>query len=245
MLGSVPNFRDVADGIPGVRPGVLFRSDLVTGPDPQDAARIAACNIGWVADLRGAAEREARPNAWLADAGAEIAGFDVAGRGNPEALARAVASGDGRAGAHALMVEVYRQFPEGAMPVIDAISRRIAETGDVVLIHCAAGKDRTGFVVAAILTAAGVGLPAVEADFLTSHGRVHQRTRDYTREAMRAVLGEDLDEEALDVISGVHRDFLHGAIAAASEMHGSFADYLAASGIDEARANAVRARLIA
>jgi protein-tyrosine phosphatase len=42
--------------------------------------------------------------------------------------------------------------------------RSIAHAGGAAVIHCAAGKDRTGVVVALALTVAGVPAPAVVAD---------------------------------------------------------------------------------
>jgi protein-tyrosine phosphatase len=50
--------------------------------------------------------------------------------------------------------------------------RDIAQAPGAVLVHCAAGKDRTGTIVALALTLAGVEREAVVADYAASSDRV-------------------------------------------------------------------------
>jgi protein-tyrosine phosphatase len=54
--------------------------------------------------------------------------------------------------------------------VVDAL-RSIAQARGAALVHCAAGKDRTGVVVALALTAAGVRPEAVIADYAATRER--------------------------------------------------------------------------
>lgn len=242
VLSGVPNFRDVAQTVPALKPGLLLRSDLVYEPDEAEARLIAAYGIQLVVDLRGSGERDRLPNRWFSAQGTEIAAHDMAASGDPQAMAAAWQSGEGAEGAHALMVEVYRGFPEGALPVLAMLGARIVAGELPVLMHCAAGKDRTGFLVAAILMAIGIGAGEVEADYLASAGRVHPRTLDHTRHAMRHV-GE-LDEAALARISGVHRDFLHAALAVVDSAYGGIDAYLARAGLDAAMRAAMGRRLL-
>ena len=51
--------------------------------------------------------------------------------------------------------------------VVEAV-RTMAAPGGAVLVHCAAGKDRTGVVVALALAAAGVSRGAVVADYVAT-----------------------------------------------------------------------------
>jgi hypothetical protein len=55
--------------------------------------------------------------------------------------------------------------------IVGAI-RTIARARGAVLVHCAAGKDRTGVVVAMALDAAGVEREAIVADYLASSERI-------------------------------------------------------------------------
>ena len=50
--------------------------------------------------------------------------------------------------------------------------RAIARADGAALVHCAAGKDRTGVVVALALDAAGVDRAAIAADYLASAERI-------------------------------------------------------------------------
>jgi protein-tyrosine phosphatase len=50
--------------------------------------------------------------------------------------------------------------------------RTIARTDGAVLVHCAAGKDRTGVVVALALDAAGVDRDAIVADYVATADRI-------------------------------------------------------------------------
>jgi len=66
--------------------------------------------------------------------------------------------------------------------------RSIAHAKGAALVHCAAGKDRTGVVVALALTVAGVPAPAVAADYAASGERTEaimarlRRSRLYARD---------------------------------------------------------------
>jgi protein tyrosine/serine phosphatase len=60
--------------------------------------------------------------------------------------------------------------------VVGAI-RTIAESQGATLVHCAAGKDRTGVVVALALDAIGFDRSAIVADYLASAGRIEQIVR--------------------------------------------------------------------
>jgi hypothetical protein len=50
--------------------------------------------------------------------------------------------------------------------------RAIARADGAVLVHCAAGKDRTGVVVALALDAAGVDRHTIAGDYLASRERI-------------------------------------------------------------------------
>jgi protein-tyrosine phosphatase len=71
----------------------------------------------------------------------------------------------------------YLGYLEDRPDHVVAALRCIAEAQGAALVHCAAGKDRTGVVVALALSAAGVRREAVVADYMA------------TAERMPAVLG--------------------------------------------------------
>jgi protein-tyrosine phosphatase len=238
------NFRDVAANVPSLRQGILFRSDMVAGPDEDDAEFLRSCGIRLVFDLRSASERAAQPNTWWREAGAEVAEFEVAGQANPTEFAATLSSNPGVAGAHALMCAAYASFTQGAVSMLRHLGERL-ETGHMpVLIHCTAGKDRTGVTVAFLLLALGIEPEIATRDYLASQGRMNPRAADATREIMASTYAGSIDDAAIAHICGVHEDFLASALGAAQASHGSLKEYFAQANLDDARRQRLRSQLL-
>jgi len=70
---------------------------------------------------------------------------------------------------HAAMIDLYRVLPAWMTPRLRGIVSRIAQ-GDVpVLVHCAAGKDRTGIAVALLLAVLDVPRETIVEDYLLTN----------------------------------------------------------------------------
>src|SRR5215207_6511551 len=68
---------------------------------------------------------------------------------------------------------VYRHMLEVAAPELVAILQFVVEEHHApALVHCAAGKDRTGITVAVLLAAAGVDEPGIVADYVATGERL-------------------------------------------------------------------------
>ena len=250
LLTRTPNFRDVG-GVPtvgggSVRRGMLFRSETVIDPTDEDATALRAKGIVLVCDLRSATERDHAPNAWWATNGVERLPLDILAdiRGSPEAWA-VMKADPSVAGALRVMNTIYRELPTAAAPHLAVIFDRIAG-GDVpLLIHCTAGKDRTGFVVAMILHALGVSFDDIVADYMLSGGRANARVVDHTRRMIRDRVGPDVGEEAIGALIGVDRGYLQTSFARMAADYGSVDGYLqTAVGTSSDTLQAVRKRLI-
>lgn len=191
------NLRDVA-GLPTedgghTRPGVLLRGDAPLDGDPAPAA--LAWPPGSVVDLRSSRERHG-PHPLIA-LGAEVHHVPLTDALSPEALARGEQGG-------LPMGELYLLLAEAApgwLPqVVDVVAHGPAPT----LIHCAAGKDRTGVAVAILLRLAGVTRAAVEADFVqTNARRVALRDRLLAQGALDADVPADRVGVRLEHIAAV------------------------------------------
>jgi protein-tyrosine phosphatase len=70
------------------------------------------------------------------------------------------------------VVQAYLSYMTARPDSIVGAIRTIADARGAVLVHCAAGKDRTGVVVALALDAAGVGREAIVTDYLASAERI-------------------------------------------------------------------------
>ncbi|HEY2195123.1 MAG TPA: tyrosine-protein phosphatase [Actinomycetospora sp.] len=165
---ELANFRDVAP--PGssmsrwVRTGVLWRSDA---PLPDDVAPSWARehdDVVWppglVVDLRDVAEVGDAPHP-LAGSGAEILNLPLAGSLAP---AQQLALRRGRIG----LTELYRQLLGSADTWLPHLVSAVAHADGPTLVHCAAGKDRTGVSVALLLRLAGVPRAEILADYLAT-----------------------------------------------------------------------------
>ncbi|HZE05571.1 MAG TPA: tyrosine-protein phosphatase [Solirubrobacteraceae bacterium] len=70
------------------------------------------------------------------------------------------------------VVRAYLSYLVARPDSIVASIRAIARAGGAALVHCAAGKDRTGVVVALALDAGGVGRGMIVTDYLATAERI-------------------------------------------------------------------------
>ena len=233
-----PNLRDVgglatSDGR-STRYGVLYRSPHLA-PSPEEEASIHALAIRSVIDLRSARERDSAPNRFFSAAAVDLVEYDITAdfRADDDPLAF-LRNDPGEAGAVALMISTYRQLTAAAATAVRGAADLLVREATPLLVHCTAGKDRTGFVCAMLLIAVGVPHDVVIEDYLESSRRIHAAIRDATRTIL-AQSQIDLTDEALAALNAVRADYLHEALAVIARDYGSHSAYLDALGIDRAR----------
>lgn len=172
MVDGLSNLRDFGGkptrgGLPMVG-GRLYRSANLASVTDTGLDRLTALGLATVVDLRGAAER--------ARALAAIAGDAIAIRSTPiepktsGRIGALLEGGAGRDVFRDLMIRSYRGYVgEAAEAFGVAIETLVLAADRPVLVHCTAGKDRTGFVVAVLQTALGVSEDDVLADYLATN----------------------------------------------------------------------------
>ena len=229
-LTCASNFRDLG-GLPTedgrrTRSGRLFRSDLIVSPVGKDAALLEALGIALVLDLRSASERASAPNEYWQNAPAELVEFDIGTdvrtRGSFWERLRADAS---PAACVALIHAIYRSVPAATAPALCLLLQRLPDTGPV-LLHCSAGKDRTGFVVAMALHALGVTREAILADYLASAVHARKYGIANTRATFAQIIGASLQEESAALLAGVRADYLEQSFARLDRSYGGADAYL-------------------
>lgn len=252
-FAGIHNFRDyggyAAEG-GRLRTGLLFRSGQHGAATPDDLARFGGMGVATIIDLRGDAERRTmpcvRPDGFSADvlfapgetAGSELAPHEEAGRG--------IATADE---ARAAMTELYRNMP--FRPVLVASLRlyfaALATRDGPTLIHCLAGKDRTGLAVALLHALTGVHRDDVMADYLLTNTAGDPEARiAAAAPAIRERYGPQLTEGAIVALMGVDARYLDTALASIAERHATIEAYAeSVLGINAARRTAIRERLIA
>lgn len=234
-LTGIHNFRDyggyrTANG-GRVVAGQLYRSGQHVGATPDDLVSVAALDLKTVIDLRGNSERASYPCARPTGFDAEVRFFDgeTSGRGGaPHVIvARAI---DTPADAHAAMVALYDFMP--FRPNLVAIFRlyfdALANREGANLLHCFAGKDRTGVAAALLHHVLGVHDDDIMADYLLTNtaGDVDARVAAGA-ESIRKNRGAHLDDATVRILMDVDPAYLDAARNAIVARHGSIDGYLA------------------
>lgn len=251
-LSQVHNFRDYG-GYPLAGGGRLkrhwlFRSAQHSHATADDLAAIDRLGITAVIDLRGGTERDIYPNRHSDGFAAEtlFESADTAGMAPHIAVAREVG---GPEQARAAMAQGYREMP--FRPALSRILTRYFELLERVdgpsLIHCMAGKDRTGIAVALFHDMVGVHRDDLLSDYLLTNtaGRPADRVAAGA-ETMRTGFGMVMEDDVVREIMMVHPSYIEAAFAAMEERHGSIAAYLRDwLGVTDARREAILERAVA
>jgi protein tyrosine/serine phosphatase len=206
------------DGV--LRTGALVRSDSPHRLDAQGLEALHAYGIVRVVDLRTADELVATPG--------PFAGTDVLV--HRPAIRQQQAS-DPPLPEPLDLVELYRLFLDRDRDLLTAAVCAIADAppGGVV-VHCHAGKDRTGLVVALVLAALGVLPEQIAADYAFSDVALAQH---YAEEL------EELDDdpprrEALRAIQHARPGTMLAVLDHLDARHGGAPAYLTAGGMSAA-----------
>ncbi len=251
---TLPNGRDVGglrteDGRL-LRSGVLLRSAL-----PRDATHTAALEAAGVRhaiDLRTREERERQPVALAA--GMTLLEADVladepdAGAASLGAIAKAALNGDHSAldpdRLHEIFESGYRSFVtlDSARTATGTVLRHLATADEgATLVHCTAGKDRTGWVVAVTLTAVGVPWADVMADYLRSGPEVLALFAPY-RDKLAA---QGMDVTGMERAVSVFPQYLEASRDEVLSAHGSWDAYVSQGlGVSQDEVAALRTRLL-
>ncbi len=229
----VLNFRDFGgwdtmDGAKVTR-GKLFRSAAFSEATEADIARLDAMEMDFLVDLRRPEERRYEPNKWpgesvpvfVNDEGAE-------GVALPPHLVALMQGDLTAASTRAYMMSLYQEIPFD--PRLISLYRdwfgQLAE-GKTGVIHCAAGKDRTGIACALTLIALGVDDETVFADYEFTNAAVDLEKRMLKIQArMEERLSRKLDPEALRPMLGVEVGYLRNALDAIEAKYGSALNYM-------------------
>lgn len=237
-LPGIHNLRDTGGyrlGEGSGRWGRLFRSDALHRLDDAGRARLAELGIAHVVDLRGESERKAAPS--------RLDGLDVRVHELPVF--------DEAAPAEQLRLEaglepVYHHMVDERGDRLAAAIKVIADAGEdeAVLVHCTAGKDRTGLVIAFALAAAGVEREDVVADYAATEANLRGEWAD----AMLAGLtgrGAELTPAVVELVTASPAPVLTRLLERIDREHGSMRGYLVAQGLADADLDRLAASLAA
>jgi protein tyrosine/serine phosphatase len=250
---GIENFRDFGgydtrQGRP-LKRGLLYRSANHAYATDADLARMADLGLAAIIDLRRPEERTREPSKRWPGFGAAVVENDIlSDHADWAEMMKTVDVVDG---------EWFRQDGLGYYRIAPHQARHIdlfrryfhtlAEVEGPIVVHCAAGKDRTGLICALTHHLAGVHPDDIMADYLLTNDESRlARKMSFLGPWLRDTVGKSVDEAALRVAVSVHPEYLETAFAVIREAHGSLDGYLTdVLGVDAALRERLQARLLA
>jgi protein-tyrosine phosphatase len=216
-LTGASNFRDLG-GYPtregrSVRWRQIFRSNHLGHLTDDDVAIVRSLGVKSAFDFRGQEERTAAMCRM-----ADITVHSLPVEPTVVAALRAIAAaGTPLSTANALdvMRDSYRNYVQENTQRYRMLFAHLLEDRAPLVIHCTAGKDRTGFACALILHALGVSDEVIAEDYLLTN-------RFYQRDPAN---GSDLPDDVRQVLGTVQASFLAAAFQAIDADHGDLESY--------------------
>lgn len=171
MSEGLLNFRAV-ESYPAtggrLRPNWLYRSGAFDKITEAGLDHMRALDVTRVFDLRSNGEKKRRPSPLVTQPGFDV--FEEPHSIRSGDLRNVLASPASTAeGAADEMRSIYTLFPEKFAGVFATCFRALASGDRPFVIHCTAGKDRTGLAVALLLSVAGVA----RTDIFEDYGRTN------------------------------------------------------------------------
>jgi protein-tyrosine phosphatase len=250
-MAGIHNFRDyggyATESGGRLRSGILWRSAHHEQASDADLAVVDSLRIDTVIDLRGDDERAAHPCRRAPGFAARVMFAPGITAGLAPHLA-AAKTGITAAVARERMIATYQDMPY--RPVLAQSLRlylaALAEYDSPSLVHCVAGKDRTGFAVALVHRLLGVHEDDVMTDYLLTNiaGRIDERVAQGAA-VIRQRYGGDIKDDAIRTLMMVSPAYLDAAFAAIRERHGTLAQYAEdVLGLTPAMHDAMRDQLV-
>lgn len=226
------NFRDLGgylteDGR-SLKWGKLYRSDKLSRLTDDDQRFLERLGIRKVVDFRSDEEREESPHSLLDQTQIIVRPMPVSvDAAQVEQISRHLMQQDATPDEMArYLIEANREMVERFTGVFrDWLGMLMEDEHYPMVFHCTAGKDRTGFAAAMIMTALGVPRNTVMEDYLaTNHftqNRIEQAVRYLGEHSMHQV-----NADVVRTLFGVQARFLEEAFIAIEEHYQTVDKYL-------------------
>lgn len=246
-LEGVANARDFGgyrtkDGL-RVRRGMIYRSGDLSAATDSDLERLQALDVQLIVDLRNDEETKQAPDRLPSGAAYLRLPFNT----SISRLRQVAAVIVNLRRMQTVMLRLYTGLVfETGGPKLGALFHQLAAGNRALpaLIHCSAGKDRTGLAVAILQSVLGVPDETIDADYALSnryYAAFYEDTLRQTRSKWRMGLVVD-DLQPLLLADPV---ILRSAFAHIRVRYGSVEGYLdACAGVDAATLAQLRARLL-
>lgn len=221
-FAGIQNFRDYG-GYPTrdgrhVKRGWLYRSAHFGEASEEDVANLAAMNVGFVVDLRRMSERTTYPARWPADTDPMLV-FHDSGHDREDGYEKTIRDPNLTVDqAQRYMLDFYTRAPfeDRHIALFSGYLKRLAAGDGPGVVHCMAGKDRTGIICALTLKLLGVDDEHVVDDYLLTN--LTRTQEDFANRARQIAefVGFELNQPALLRMWQVAPEYLNAAFAAMS-----------------------------
>lgn len=234
-LEGTHNLRDIG-GYPTrdghqTRWGQLLRSDSLHCLSPSGQAQLIEQGLRTVIDLRHDTELRKAPNVFAAS--------DAVTYVNIPLFADLTPHSDTRASVNTLADLYKTALDTCGRPLADAFTV-LSDDGFPALIHCTAGKDRTGIVVALLLRLAGVDADTIAGDYALTGTYIQDLLAELRHEAATAGRDPERYERMLEYAP----DAILIMLTHLEEQYGGSEAYLKRVGLHESQIKSLRTALI-
>jgi protein-tyrosine phosphatase len=249
---GIHNLRDYGGyAVPGegrVKNGLLLRSGQHMEASDADLETLARLDIRTIIDLRGVSERANFPCRRHPLFDAHVIAYDGETTNSPPHE-----GGGGKVEmtpqlARERMLAVYTRMPNNPA-MLDMFSNyfvALAQRGGASLVHCFAGKDRTGVAASLLLHVLGCHRDDVMVEFLRTNDAPTTHILERQSLPRMEVHYGTIEPEAKRNLMGVLPEYLDTYLAEVTRIAGSLDTYLEqALGVDEACKQELRARFVA
>ena len=250
-LEGADNFRDFGgyrteDGR-RVALGNLYRSDKLSGLTETDHRRLEKLGIRLVVDFRGEDERREDPTRLWSDENLGVLTLGITDS-NVTASYLKQQIMDGRVEGldfAVILMQANRYFAGRFSDRYGELLDRLQQSEQLpVLIHCSAGKDRTGFGAAVILRTLGVPRETIMQDYLLTNLLTAEHT-ERTLWMIRIFSLFRTEREQVRPLFEARREYLEAAFAVIDSAYGGFDRYRRqALGVNDTERSLLRSLLL-
>ena len=208
----------------------LFRSDALHRLDGEAHAVLGAIGVRTVVDLRSEEEVQRAPD--------QLSGLSLRVLHRPLYAPRTPIAVIPRR----TLAEIYLSLIDERPHALVGAVRELAAPGALpAIVHCTAGKDRTGMVVALVLSAIGVDHEVIVGDFEVTRRYLHGVFRE---ELALASAERGISADRIDDMLSIDPDFIVGFLRRLYETFGDAATFLTHYGMTHEELERLRAGLL-
>ena len=224
-----------------VKKGKLFRCGMLALIPDHALDEFEKLDIGVICDLRKDDEVEKSPPPTASPFRCRVH-IPIAPGSSPQLSASFEDETHNHEDRKAYMTSITREIARDHGDAYKSLFDELLAVDNGFLLHCTAGKDRTGFGAAMILTALGVSEADIFSDYLLTNRA--DELFEHMAPNFRAQYGDTVDEASLQAVAGVRHEYLRAALDQVNDEHGSTEGYLDAIGVNRQVRSELRARLV-